>query len=201
MSSKSAQRGAISLGLSLIASPLGQIQNGRTSEQSQSLATRARRAHGLEWTSTSTLTQTQSMPRAQFASPPMSSVSRASVNSLQSVEFPSRKEKIWLLAVNCARSWPPHTGGYRVLEEERRPGTHTNFTISIISEICRKIVHMDFELDWVICVFTIEWWKPILESLATPTPLGITGGFATPPQVITEAWSTCEHTPPQVITF
>ena len=42
---------------------------------------------------------------------------------------------------------PPHTGGYRILEEERRLGTHTNFTISIISEICRKIVHKDFELD------------------------------------------------------
>ena len=31
----------------------------------------------------------------------------------------------------------------------------------------------------------------------TSTLLGITGGFATPPQVIIEAWST----PPQVITF
>ena len=31
---------------------------------------------------------------ASVASPPMSSVSRASVNSLQSIEFPSRKEKI-----------------------------------------------------------------------------------------------------------
>ena len=74
-------------------------------------------------------------------------------------EFPSRKEKIWLLAVNYARSWPPpHTGGYRSLEEEQRPGTHINFTISIISEISRKIVQRDFELDWVTCVFTIEWW-------------------------------------------
>ena len=42
---------------------------------------------------------------------------------------------------------PPHTGGYRILERERRPGTIVNFTISIISEICRKIVHRDFELD------------------------------------------------------
>ena len=71
-------------------------------------------------------------------------------------EFPSRTEKIWLMAVNYVRSWPPHTRGYRSLEEERRPGTNVNFTISIISEICRKIVHRDFELDWVTCVFTIE---------------------------------------------
>ena len=42
---------------------------------------------------------------------------------------------------------PPHTGGYRILEEEKRPGTNVNFNISIISEICRKIVHRDFELD------------------------------------------------------
>jgi hypothetical protein len=31
---------------------------------------------------------------ASVASPPMSSVSRASVNSLQSIEFPLREEKI-----------------------------------------------------------------------------------------------------------
>ena len=33
------------------------------------------------------------------------------------------------------------------MEEERRPGTNINFTISIISEIVRKVVHRDFELD------------------------------------------------------
>ena len=32
-------------------------------------------------------------------------------------------------------------------EEARIPGIIVNFTISIISEICRKIVHRDFELD------------------------------------------------------
>ena len=42
---------------------------------------------------------------------------------------------------------PPHTGGYSIWEEERRPGTIVNFTISIISETFRKIVHGDFELD------------------------------------------------------
>ena len=41
---------------------------------------------------------------------------------------------------------PPHTGGYRSFEEEKRPGTNINFTISIISEIFRKIVQRDFEL-------------------------------------------------------
>ena len=34
-----------------------------------------------------------------------------------------------------------------ILERERRPGSIVNFTISIISEICRKIVQKDFELD------------------------------------------------------
>ena len=41
-------------------------------------------------------------------------------------------------------------------DRERRPRTIVNFTISIIPEMCRKIVHKDFELDWVTCVFTIE---------------------------------------------
>ena len=42
---------------------------------------------------------------------------------------------------------PPHTGGYRILEEKRRPGTIVNLTISIISEIFSNIVLRDFELD------------------------------------------------------
>ena len=33
------------------------------------------------------------------------------------------------------------------MEEEKRPGTNINFNISAISEILRKIVHRDFELD------------------------------------------------------
>ena len=33
------------------------------------------------------------------------------------------------------------------MEEERRPGTIVNFTISIISENVSKIVLRDFELD------------------------------------------------------
>ena len=33
------------------------------------------------------------------------------------------------------------------MEEEKRPRTNVNFTISIISEFFRKIVHRDFELD------------------------------------------------------
>ena len=42
-----------------------------------------------------------------------------------------------------------------------------SLTICIISEICRKIVHRDFELDRVTCVFTIESCQPILEALIT----------------------------------
>ena len=34
-----------------------------------------------------------------------------------------------------------------ILEGERRLGTIVNFTKSIISEIFKKIVHRDFELD------------------------------------------------------
>ena len=57
------------------------------------LATSAQHTHGLEWTSTSTLTQTQSMPRAQLASPPLAMSSMSSKREFSPIQLSSRQEK------------------------------------------------------------------------------------------------------------
>ena len=73
--SKSAQRGTVSLSLSPIASSFE--VNGSRTVTCQSLATSAQHNHGPEWASTSTLTQTQSTPRASVVSPPALRVHRS----------------------------------------------------------------------------------------------------------------------------
>ena len=53
-----------------------------------------------------------------------------------------------------------------------------------------------------ICLPPAKGYVPLKQSqgwgpTSTPLGLGITGGFAIPPQVITEAWSTPPQAPPQ----
>ena len=72
-------------------------------------------------------------------------------------------------------------------------GSHSKY-VERSNVLIRKVLKQAEKYDDLTCARDLEVFTA---SAPTPTHLGITGGFATPPQVITEAWST----PPQGTPF